>query len=338
MGVEDPFSLWTSPHLLSVADNAPEQVRALLRLARDHAETARRVTPLHRPAFPPAPSRDLAGRQVATLFFEDSTRTRGSFASAAHRLAAGVVDLSGGGTSVSKGETLLDTALTVEAFGVDAIVVRTSEDEAARELSARVRTAVISGGSGSASHPTQGLLDAYTLAEAFERHTPGRDFDLSGLRVVIVGDVAHSRVARSAIEAIGLLGGEVVCAGPAELLPEDRGSFPAVCVEDLDGAIEEGADALMALRVQRERGARVGSLDAYVRRHQVTAERVDRLRERGVVMHPGPMNRGVEIAPEAADGERSVILRQVSRGVVVRMAALRLCIGAAEREGVSGLR
>jgi len=330
MAAEDPFSNWSSPHLLSLADHEPEQIRVILRLARDHAETARRVAPLHRPAFPPAPTRDLAARQVALLFFEDSTRTRAAFASAASRLAAGVLDLSAG-LSVSKGETLLDTAQTVDAFGVDAIVLRTTDEDAPREIARDARAAVIVGGAGAASHPTQGLLDAFTLAEAFERHAPPRDFDLSGLRILIVGDVAHSRVARSAIEALTALGAEVVCVGPPELLPDDRAAFPAPLAEDLDGAIEEGADAIMALRVQRERGAAVGSLDDYVRRFQVTAERVARLRGPGAVMHPGPMNRGVEIDSGVADAEPSLIRRQVSRGVPVRMSALRLCIHAAER-------
>ena len=279
----------------------------------------------------------LAGKIIANLFFEDSTRTRTSFSVAAKRLGAQVVDLMGFASSVNKGETLVDTALNVEAMGVDAIVVRAKQSGAAVQIAAAVKCPVINGGDGRHEHPTQGLLDTYTLAEAHGRLD---GFDLSGLKVLIVGDVASSRVARSAIVGMSKLGAEVVCVGPPGLAPGGLSTLGCKVSHDLDVYLPK-ADAVMMLRMQFERhdgeasgngsGERKSGVIASVREYRagyaLTAERAARLRAGCVVMHPGPMNRGIEIDGEVADGERSVILRQVSNGVAVRMAVLGWCLG-----------
>jgi aspartate carbamoyltransferase catalytic subunit len=280
----------------------------------------------------------LAGRIVANLFFEDSTRTRTSFSVAAKRLGAEVVDLMGFASSVNKGETLVDTALNVEAMGVDAIVVRAKQSGAAALIAAATRCPVINGGDGKHEHPTQGLLDAYTLAEAHDRLD---GFDLRGLRVLIVGDVASSRVARSAISGMSKLGAKVVCVGPAGLAPGGLTTLGCEVSHDLDAHLER-ADALMMLRMQFERhdgdGAGAGgggerksgviaSMREYRDGYALTQERAGMLKNGCIVMHPGPMNRGIEIDGAVADGPRSVILRQVTNGVAVRMAVLGWCLG-----------
>jgi aspartate carbamoyltransferase catalytic subunit len=295
---------------------------------------------------------DLRGRTVATLFFEDSTRTRTSFTIAAQRLGADVVDLSGGTTSVNKGETIVDTATNVEAMGIDAIIVRARQSGAAAMAAAKVQCPVINAGDGKHEHPTQGLLDALTIAEA---HGRGETFDLSGLRIAIVGDVASSRVARSGIAVMTALGATVVCVGPAGMVsPAHAGlankDAPGTCeiTHNLDEILPT-VDGVMMLRIQFERAGESGGAGAQVAgvpaakktaliasvreyRHgfSLTRERAARLKEGAIVMHPGPMNRGLEIDGEVADGPRSVILRQVSNGVRVRMAALALCHAAAK--------
>ncbi len=283
----------------------------------------------------PSAGRWLDGKIVANLFFEDSTRTRTSFSVAAKRLGAQVVDLMGFASSVNKGETLVDTALNVEAMGVDAIVVRAKQSGAAGQIASAVKCPVINGGDGRHEHPTQGLLDTYTLAEAHGRLD---GFDLSGLRVLIVGDVASSRVARSAIVGMSKLGAEVVCVGPPGLAPGGLSTLGCKVSHDLDGHLAK-ADAVMMLRMQFERhdgeaagggGERKSGVIASVREYRagyaLTAERATKLKAGCVVMHPGPMNRGIEIDGEVADGDRSVILRQVSNGVAVRMAVLGWCL------------
>ncbi len=271
----------------------------------------------------------LAGRTVATVFFENSTRTRGSFALAAQRLGAGVVDFSNA-NSTAKGESLADTVRTVSAMGVDAIVVRSSRSGASACAAAATEAPVLNGGDGCHEHPTQGLLDAYTLCEAMGRLD---GFDLSGLRVAIVGDVLHSRVARSAAAALQTLGAAVELVGPGPLVPEAMRAIlneHGAIERDLDAAVER-VDAVMMLRVQFERGAAVAS--TYRERYALTRERAHRLREGAAVMHPGPMNVGMEIDAEVADGSglasgaRSLVLRQVAVGVAVRMAALEWCLG-----------
>jgi aspartate carbamoyltransferase catalytic subunit len=278
----------------------------------------------------------LAGRIVANLFFEDSTRTRTSFSVAAKRLGAEVVDLMGFASSVNKGETLVDTALNVEAMGVDAIVVRAKQSGAAASIAAATRCPVINGGDGKHEHPTQGLLDTYTLAEAHDRLD---GFDLRGLRVLIVGDIASSRVARSAISGMSKLGAQVVCVGSPGLAPGGLTSLGCKVSHDLDEHLEQ-ADAVMMLRMQFERhdgegagggGERKSGVIASVREYRagyaLTEERAGLLKDGCVVMHPGPMNRGIEIDGIVADGPRSVILRQVTNGVAVRMAVLGWCLG-----------
>jgi aspartate carbamoyltransferase catalytic subunit len=249
----------------------------------------------------------LRGRTVVNLFYEDSTRTRISFELAAKRLSADVINFSAKGSSVSKGESLKDTALTLEAMGSDAIWVRGS---------------VINAGDGTHEHPTQALLDAYTI-----RHRLGR---LEGVRVAVVGDVLHSRVARSNVRLLHTLGAEVTLVAPPTLLPVGVGSWPAEVSYDLDAVLPK-ADVVMMLRVQAERmnASYFPSAREYSRRYGLDARRMGVLGDDAIVMHPGPMNRGMEIAAEVADSVRSTIVEQVGNGVSVRMAVLYLLLGGA---------
>jgi aspartate carbamoyltransferase catalytic subunit len=315
--------------------------RSLVGLAELDAGTIRGLlasaTAMHRTLAKGTTKPPLAGRIVANLFFEDSTRTRTSFSVAAKRLGAEVVDLMGFASSVNKGETLVDTALNVEAMGVDAIVVRAKQSGAAAMIAAATKCPVINGGDGKHEHPTQGLLDTYTLAEAHGRLD---GFDLRGLRVLIVGDIASSRVARSAISGMSKLGAQVVCVGPPGLAPAGLTSLGCKVSHDLDEHLDR-SDAVMMLRMQFERhdgeaggpgggGERKSGVIASVREYRagyaLTEERAGLLKAGCVVMHPGPMNRGIEIDGAVADGPRSVILRQVTNGVAVRMAVLSACI------------
>lgn len=292
----------------------------------------------------------LAGRIVANLFFEDSTRTRTSFSVAAHRLGASVVNLSGAESSLSKGETLVDTARNIEAMGVDALVVRAKQSGAAHTIAGAVACSVINAGDGRHEHPTQGLLDAFTLATHLKRDAA---WDLSGVSIAIVGDVVSSRVARSNIACLTALGARVVCIGPPGMVPAaitGAAKSPGVCEvsHDLDAHLER-LDAAMMLRIQFERhgsgagsgsgggeahnplrdGPRGGSL-ASVREYRslyaLTPERAAQMKPGAVVMHPGPINRGIELDAAVADGPRSLILAQVRHGVSVRMAVLARCI------------
>ncbi len=261
----------------------------------------------------------LAGRSVCTLFFEPSTRTRSSFHLAATRLGADVLNFDASTSSASKGETELDTLRTLEAMGVDGFAVRHAQGGAVAELAAHAGagTALINAGDGRLAHPTQGLLDMLTLRQA-------KGVDFSKLTIAIVGDVKHSRVARSDLHALRTLGaGSIRVCGPASLLPDAAELHGCIVTEDFDAALE-GADALVMLRLQRERMQEglVPSLDGYVRDYCLTAQRLARAKPDAVVLHPGPMNRGVEIADAVADGPASQILRQVANGVAVRMAVL----------------
>ncbi|WP_396615641.1 aspartate carbamoyltransferase catalytic subunit [Lysobacter soli] len=263
--------------------------------------------------------RALDGIAVCTLFFEPSTRTRMSFTLAAQRLGADVLNFDASTSSTRKGETALDTLKNLEAMGVRGFVIRHHEDGAVAALSPHVElgTALVNAGDGRSAHPTQGLLDMLTLRQA-----KGHDF--SKLKVAIVGDVKHSRVARSDLQALRTLGtGEIRVCGPASLLPNDGTLDGCVVSHDLDAALD-GVDAAMMLRLQRERMEEglVASLDDYHREFGLTAQRMTRAAPDAVVMHPGPINRGVEITDEVADGPQSLILRQVSNGVAVRMAVL----------------
>jgi aspartate carbamoyltransferase catalytic subunit len=283
----------------------------------------------------------LAGRTIATLFFEDSTRTKTSFTLAARRMSADVVDLSTGASSVNKGETLIDTARTVEAMGVSAMVVRAKQGGAAGLVAGAVKCPIINAGDGKHEHPTQGLLDALTIAES---HNRTDHFDFAGLTIAIVGDVASSRVARSGIAAFTTLGAKVVCVGPPSFAPGSLESLGCAVSNDLDSVLP-AADAIMMLRIQFERhggegdsktattgpgGVKVtsiASLREYRELYGMTEDRAARIKSGAIIMHPGPMNRGLEIDPAVADGPRSVVFRQVANGVAVRMAVLGLILG-----------
>lgn len=301
-------------HLLSIADCTPADLDQLMRLTDSFAEVGRR-------AIPKVPA--LRGKNVVWLFYEDSTRTRLSFEQAAKRLSADTMTFSVGSSSVKKGESLRDTVLTIEAMGVDAIVVRHSSAgvpwQIARWLDDRV--SVVNAGDGWHEHPTQALLDCYTIRE--------HRGSLAGLRIGIVGDVKHSRVARSDVLAYAALGAEVTLVAPPTLLPPNLDGWPVRVSHELDPVLGD-LDVVYLLRMQRERMTEhlVPSLREYTARYGLTARRVDALREDAIVMHPGPMNRGVEISAEVADLDRAVIIDQVRNGVAVRMAVLYLLLGA----------
>jgi aspartate carbamoyltransferase catalytic subunit len=300
-------------HLLSAGDLSRDEALAVLDTAErmDNALAGREVRKLP----------TLRGRTVVNLFYEDSTRTRTSFELAAKRLSADVVNFSARGSSVSKGESLKDTALTLEAMGSDAVVVRHSLSGAPHRLAGWVAGSVVNAGDGTHEHPTQALLDAYTM-----RRRLGR---LDGLRVTIVGDVLHSRVARSNVLLLSTLGAEVTLVAPPTLLPVGVDTWPAAVSYDLDSALPK-ADVVMMLRVQRERmsASYFPSAREYSRRYGLDLARMALLPESAIVMHPGPMNRGMEIAAEVADDpRRSTIVEQVTNGVSVRMAVLYLLLG-----------
>jgi aspartate carbamoyltransferase catalytic subunit len=308
-------------HLLSAGDldrvSAVEILDTAERL--DRALAGREVKKL-----PP-----LRGRTVVNLFYEDSTRTRTSFELAAKRLSADVVNFSAKGSSVSKGESLKDTALTLEAMGADAVVVRHSYSGAAHRLATWVHGSVINAGDGTHEHPTQALLDAFTM----RRRLRGGEGDLEGLQVAIVGDVLHSRVARSNVLLLSTLGAQVTLVAPPTLLPVGVEAWPAATSFDLDGALPQ-SDVVMMLRVQRERmsASYFPSAREYARRYGLDARRMAMLDGDAIVMHPGPMNRGMEIAAEVADDpKRSTIVEQVTNGVSVRMAVLYLLLGGSEQ-------
>jgi aspartate carbamoyltransferase catalytic subunit len=265
----------------------------------------------------------LRGRTVVNLFYEDSTRTRISFEAAAKRLSADVINFSAKGSSVSKGESLKDTALTLQAMGADAVVIRHSASGAPHRLSAWVDGSVINAGDGTHEHPTQALLDAYTMRSRLGR--------LDGLKVAIVGDVLHSRVARSNVLLLSTLGAQVTLVGPPTLIPLDVASAlnPATKVSyDLDSVLPD-SDVVMMLRVQTERmqDSYFPSAREYSRRYGLDGTRMRRMPQHAIVMHPGPMNRGMEITPEVADSSRSTIVEQVANGVSARMAVLYLLLG-----------
>jgi aspartate carbamoyltransferase catalytic subunit len=309
-------------HLLSAEDLDNQTAVAVLDTASrlDAALTGREVKKLP----------TLRGRTVVNLFYEDSTRTRTSFELAAKRLSADVVNFTAKGSSVSKGESLKDTALTLQAMGADAVVIRHSLSGAPHRLTQWVAGSVINAGDGTHEHPTQALLDAYTM----RRHLRDGEGDLKGLRVVIVGDVLHSRVARSNVRLLHTLGAEVTLVSPPTLLPVGVQSWPCEARYDLDAALP-GADVVMMLRVQRERmsASYFPSAREYSRRYGLDRARFRLLDEHALVMHPGPMNRGMEIAAEVADDpRRSVITEQVTNGVSVRMAVLYMLLSGSDSE------
>jgi aspartate carbamoyltransferase catalytic subunit len=311
-------------NLLSAADlDRTETIAILDTAARMHAIQTREVKKL-----PP-----LRGRTVVNLFFEDSTRTRSSFEIAGKWLSADVINVSAKGSSVSKGESLRDTALTVAAMGVDALVVRHHASGAVHRLASWVDCHVINAGDGTHEHPTQALLDAYTLRQRLD--------ELTDRHVVIVGDITHSRVARSNVLLLATLGARVTLVAPPTLLPSGVASWPCNVSWDLDDALSGKAfgdvDAVMMLRVQRERmsGGYFPTEREYAIGYGLSSARAGLLGEEVPVLHPGPMNRGLEIASAVADGPRSVVLDQVQAGVAVRMAVLyRLLAGADEEVAV----
>jgi aspartate carbamoyltransferase catalytic subunit len=307
-------------HLLSTRDLTKDEAVGILDVAEDMADVARR-------AVPKLPT--LQGRTVANLFFEDSTRTRLSFEAAAKRLSADVITLSAKGSSVQKGESLKDTAQTVAAMGVDVVVLRHGASGAARVLAdgGWIDAPVINAGDGTHEHPTQGLLDAYTMRKA--RHgDASRGTDLEGLRVTIVGDILHSRVARSNLWLLNTLGADVALVAPATLLPPGVGGWPATVRHDLDEALEQKPDVVMMLRIQAERmnAAFFPHEREYAREWGLDDARFARLAADTMVMHPGPMIRGLEISAAAADSARSLVLDQVTNGVSIRMAVLYLVL------------
>ena len=308
-------------NLISIEDLDVEQLTGILDTAEQMHEVGER--PIKKvPA--------LRGRTVCNLFLEDSTRTRISFDIAAKRLSADVINFSGKGSSVSKGESLKDTALTLRAMGLDIVVVRSASSGAPLQLARQLDVPVLNAGDGWHQHPTQALLDVFTI----RRHL-GR---LEGLTVTIVGDVLHSRVARSEVQALKLAGATVRLCAPPTLLPPhverwgvERGSEPGVeLVDDVDDALPD-TDVLYLLRVQRERMNRAffPTTREYSRFYGISSERLDRMPEHAVVMHPGPMNRGVEITPDVADSPRALITDQVANGIAVRMACLYLLLASA---------
>jgi len=300
-------------HLLSVDDLGRDGILELCDLAESFLEVTRRD-------IPKVPA--LRGKTVASVFYEDSTRTRLSFETAAKRLSADTMAFGMSSSSVKKGESLRDTVQTIEALGVDAMVVRHRSAGAPHRVAEWVDAAVVNAGDGRHEHPTQALLDTFTL----RRH---RGPDLDGAHVAIVGDVRHSRVARSTAKALGALGAKVTLVGPATMLPESLAGWPAATSSDLDAVLAE-VDVVYLLRIQHERQEATifPSLREYTTRFGLTVERAARLRDDVLVMHAGPMNRGVEIAPEIAEAPRSVITEQVTNGVAIRMAVLYRILGS----------
>jgi len=304
---------WTRKDLLDTKDLSREEIELVLETAKSFKEvSAREVKKV------PA----LRGKTVAMLFFENSTRTRASFELAAKRLSADTINISAGSSSLSKGETILDTARNLEAMNIDAIVVRHPASGVPDVLARHLKAVVINAGDGCRAHPTQALLDLFTIKEKLGK--------IDGLKVGIVGDILHSRVARSNIWGLTKLGAEVAVCGPRSLLPSAIADFGVQVFDRVEQAIE-WADALNVLRLQLERmtAGYIPSLREYNRVFGITLERLDRAPRDILILHPGPMNRGVEIDSEVADGPHSVILDQVTNGVAVRMAVLYLLAGNA---------
>lgn len=303
-------------HLLSTRDLDRESAISIMDIAEDMASFGTRdVKKL------PA----LRGKTIVNLFYEDSTRTRISFEAAEKRLSADVINFSSKGSSVSKGESLKDSAQTLDAMGIDAVVVRHSSSGAPHLLahSGWIDVPVINAGDGTHEHPTQALLDAFTLRQRIHG-SASRGKGLDGVRVVIVGDILHSRVARSNVWLLTTLGAEVTLVAPATLMPSHIETWPVRVSHDLDAALASGPDAVMMLRVQLERmkAAFFPNAREYSSHWGLSFERFSRLTAETTIMHPGPMNRGFEIASEAADAPSSVILQQVTNGVFIRMAVL----------------
>jgi aspartate carbamoyltransferase catalytic subunit len=306
-------------HLLSAADLTKESALNLLSTAKELAQ----ITDGPNKKLP-----TLRGKTVVNLFFEDSTRTRISFETAAKRLSADVINFSAKGSSVSKGESLKDTAQTLQAMGADAVVIRHGSSGAAKRLADTqwIQAAVINAGDGTHEHPTQALLDAFTI----KQHLRNSEKDLSGVKVLIVGDILHSRVARSNVLLLTKLGAQVTLIAPPTLLPVGVSDWPVNISYDLDEEIPK-CDVVMMLRIQLERmnDSFFPSSQEYSKRFGLNSVRLAKLSKSAIVMHPGPMNRGLEISAESADDLKSVIIDQVKNGVAIRMAVLYELLGGA---------
>ncbi len=305
---------WTRRHLLGLEDLSADEITMILDTAESFKEVSTR-------SIKKVPA--LRGKTVVNLFYEPSTRTTNSFGLAARRLSADTLSVGGGASSASKGETLVDTARNLEAMGVDVMVVRHSAPGGPHLVARHVDCSVVNAGDGAHEHPTQALLDIYTI-----REIKGR---VAGLRVGIVGDIAHSRVARSNIWGLTKLGAEVLVAGPRTFLPCGIEAMGAAVTHDFDEVVET-CDVVNMLRIQfeRQQEALLPSIREYSRLFGLSSERMSRTKPDVLIMHPGPVNRGIELAPEVADGARSVILRQVTNGLAVRMAVLYLVAGGTE--------
>ena len=304
-------ALWTHKHLLDLDDVSRAEIELVIETARSFKEVSSRdvkKVPV------------LRGKTVVLLFFEPSTRTRVSFELAAKRLSADTLSIAANVSSVTKGETVLDTALNIEAMNVDAMVVRHQSSGVPQILANGTKTVIINAGDGCRAHPTQALLDVFTMVDKIG--------PLDGKKVTIVGDILHSRVARSNIGALITMGAHVTVCGPGTLIPMGIEQYGVEVTTNIDRALD-GADVVMALRMQKERQQELylPSMTEYVNEFCITSERLKKARPHALVMHPGPMNRGVEIAADVADGAQSVILEQVTNGIAVRMAVLYLLLG-----------
>jgi aspartate carbamoyltransferase catalytic subunit len=310
-----PFE-WKRKHLLGVRDLSRQEVEHILDTAQGFEQVSTR-------SIKKAPP--LRGKVVVNLFFEDSTRTRNSFTLAASRLSADTIEFTEKNSSVSKGETLLDTARNLEAMGIDIVVIRHNAAGAPHLIAQNINACVVNAGDGFCEHPTQALLDVYTIRKMRK--------SLEGLKIAIVGDIAHSRVARSDIWAMTKLGAEVTLVGPPTLMPSEVSKLPVKVSYSLDDVIED-LDVINMLRIQFERmgGSPFPSVREYSHFYGLTVERMRKARPGMLVMHPGPINRGVEMESEVADGPNSVILQQVSNGLAVRMAVLFL-VNQADAQG-----
>jgi aspartate carbamoyltransferase catalytic subunit len=309
--------------LLSIADLGADGIEEVMRVTDSFVEVSER-------AIPRVPA--LRGRTVVSLFYEESTRTRLSFEMAAKRLSADTMNFSVSTSSAKKGESLRDTCQTIEAMGIDALVVRHASAGVPWQVASWVGCPVINAGDGWHEHPTQALLDCYTIRGRRGLRSGMQGLALEGLRIAVVGDVKHSRVARSNVLAFALLGAQVTIVAPPTLMPPSLAGWPVEVSFDLDSVLPK-VDVVYLLRMQAERQseALLPSLREYTTRYGLTRERVAMLLDDAIVMHPGPINRGVEIAADVADLPRSLITRQVANGVAVRMAVLFLLLGSEPR-------
>ena len=310
MGVKE--KIWTKKHLLGIKDLSAEEIMHVLETADSFKEISTRE-------IKKVPA--LRGKTVVNLFYEASTRTRTSFEVAAKRLSADLLNISASTSSVVKGETLIDTVKNLEAYNIDILVMRHSASGAPHFLSRYASCSVINAGDGTHEHPTQALLDLYTIRE--------HKGDCTGLKIVIIGDILHSRVARSNIMGMVKLGAQVTVCGPPTLIPTHVEQLGVNFSYDVDEAIAD-ADVVYSLRMQfeRQKASFLPSITEYIKLFQITKTRMQRAKEDAIIMHPGPMNRGIEITSEVADSASSVILDQVTNGIAVRMAVLFLLAGA----------